>query len=436
MLLKMLEKLLMVSCRSSFLDDDKIYPPLGMLYLHQVLKENRPNIEVTITDEYNGPLFDFQVERTDMVGVSIMTPQSDEALKILHKVKQIDLNKKVIAGGPHCKHYADEIEKEPWDHIVTDDGERAILEIVDGTDRRIITDFIPAPEFKKYAVKPNRLDNRDFLRGFNYILDGRDSTTAMFGKGCPERCTFCEDAMTAVKWTPLDKVTQELDDIVELGYRGVYIFDDIFAIALPKTRPIAEELKKRDIIYRCNAQARYFTKWGEDFAKMLRDTGCYEIAFGAETGSQKILDNIQKRTTVEMNYRTVQYAEKYGIVCKAFILLGLPGEDWDTLHETENFIRDSGIDDFQCAVYMPYRGTQIRDAIDRGEVVDLTIEGDANAAYGIKGGETAYPVRTAALSSQDLKDFRNYLVNKYRPGSHQEKWKDKFFDTHLTGDME
>lgn len=236
----------------------------------------------------------------------------------------------------------------------------------------------------------------------------------------------CEDAQTSIKWSSLDNLRGEMDDIKAMGYEGVYIFDDLFAISKKMVTPIVEELSKRDLIFRANAQARYFTRWGEDMAKLLAENGCREIAFGAESGSQKILDNIQKRCTVEQNYQTVEFAKKHGINVKAFILLGLPGEDVHTLAETEKFIANSGIDDFQAAIYMPYKGTQIRDAIDRGESVGLEMTvTQESGAYGVKGGNTVSEVRTEALSSEDLQRFRDYLVEKYKPKAH-----DKFFETH------
>ncbi len=172
----------------------------------------------------------------------------------------------------------------------------------------------------------------------------------------------------------------------------------------------------------------------EPFMQMLAETGCAEIAFGAESGSQKILDNIRKRCTVEQNYDFVRWAHKYNVPVKLFILLGLPGEDRITLRDTETFIRDSHAADVQVAIYYPYKGTQIRDAIDTDQNrTDLVFQGEGLGAYGQKGGKTESVVRTAALSSQDLHDFRDYLVTKYRPPAHaamlrQRKEEDAFFD--------
>lgn len=430
-IVKPLENILLLSCRSPYLDSDKVYPPLGNLYLHTAIQKYRPDTKVTVTDNYSLENTDW-LKDIDGIGVSIMTPQRAEAHRILEFVKRERPDISMFAGGPHCHYYAQDIKDEPWDYICQRDGERVILDIIDQKGPKIKTDFMLPPVFKLNAVKPNRLDNAAFLKGFNYKLQGRNSTTMLTAQGCPEQCTFCEDAMSAVRWTPFDLIKEELDDIQTLGYKGVYIFDDIFAIAYKQIAPIAEELSKRGILYRCNGQARRFN---EEFAQMLSSTGCVEIAFGAETGSQVILDNIRKRTTVQANYQFVELCNKYDIQCKAFLMLGLPGENYDTIRATEDFIKNSGIKDFQLAIYYPYKGTQIRDAIDKGETsTDLFFHGEGLGAYGQKGGSTEAVVATKALSAKDLLYERDRLINTYKPNSHRQAWEnaeDQFFNHHI-----
>lgn len=431
-----LENILLMSCRSPYLDSDKIYPPLGLLYLKSSAEQQLPGVNIDLCDDYdldNPEIF----KPYDAIGISIMTPQRAEAFKILQTVKKQFPNKTVIAGGPHVLYYSEEVQKEPFDYLVAGDGERLFPKILQGKGRRIEWDLMPKIEFEKMP-RPDRTSDKakKLLKGYNYRLNGLDSTTAFFARGCTEQCTFCEDAMTGVRWSPMQNIQGELEDIVRLGYKGLYIFDDIFAIALPKTREVAQEIAKRGLIYRCNAQARYFTKWGEDFAKLLASTGCYEIAFGAESGSQKILDSIKKRTTVHQNYQTVEYAKKHGLIVKAFLMLGLPGETMETMKETERFIANSGISDFQLAIYYPYKGTQIRDAIDRGDdQTDLHFLGEGLGAYGQKGGYSEAVVRTSELTREDLLNFRDYLLRKYKPQSHKTRWEDSFFDTHLKKDI-
>lgn len=429
--------ILLLSCRSPFLDNSKVYPALANLYLKSYIEMHAPGNTVTLVDDY--PLDDSEFYSPyDLIGISIMTPQREEALKILNYVKKHHPEKKVITGGPHVRHYLEDILKlnEGYDQLVPLDGEKAIVDIIRGNQEKTIMstmskqDILTAPRPDRTSENAVRL-----LQDYHYDLGGRKATTMMTARGCPERCTFCEDAQTAVKWSSLDNLKLEMDDIIQLGYRGVYIFDDLFALAKVKVQPICEELQKRDLIYRCNGQARYFTQ-DPDFARMLSATGCFEIAFGAESGSQKILDNIQKRTTVEMNYRFVELCQKNNIICKAFLMIGLPGETYETIASTERFIKESGIKDFQLSIYYPFKGTAIRDAIDKGDLTtDITIESEGLGAYGQSGGKTEAVLRTSALSSAELLKERDRIVATYRPYSHENKLteniEDHFFDTHL-----
>ena len=431
------KRLALLSCRSPFLDDSKIYCPLANLYLASYVRACLPAVEVVVCDDD----YDFGdlswLSEYDAIGISIMTPQRQEALRLTRAIKKCREGTTIVAGGPHVQHYLGDLLSEPSiDYLVPSDGEKALVDILAGAASHRVVSAVLTRQEVAAQPRPDRTsaNARAVLARYNYILNGQHSATMMTARGCPERCTFCEDAETRVRRTSLGNIEAELDDIVSLGYGGVYIIDDVFAMSLTTIRPICEALSHRSLVYRCNAQARYFTRWGDQMAELLASSGCVEIAFGAESGSQKILDAVDKRCTVAQNYATVTHAKRHGLRVKAFILIGLPGEDWGTLSETEAFIRDSGIDDFQCAVYMPFRGTRIRAAIDKGESVDLSLEpkgsdGDITGAFIRARGEAAYEVHTAALTSAELRCFREYLLTRYRPASHRSRWsEDKFFD--------
>lgn len=432
------------SCRSPFLDDAKIYCPLGNLYLKSYLNSYLPAVDVVVADDqYDVEDLD-RYDRFDVVGISIMTPQRQEAVRLARAIKNRWPDKTVIAGGPHVQHYLGEMLNEPcYDYLVPFDGERALVQILSGQPcPRVVHDVLSRDEVMRQPPPDRSSENAvEILRQYRYSLGDVAAATMLTARGCPEQCTFCEDAMTQVRWSSVESIATQLDDIVALGYGGVYIFDDLFAMSITKIRPICEELRARDLLFRCNVQARYFTRDGDAMARLLASSGCYEVAFGAESGNQKILDNVRKRCTVEQNYRTVEYAKKHGLIIKAFMLIGLPGEDWETLRDTEKFIQSSGVDDFQCVVYMPFKGTQIRRDVDGGMRIGLSLapagdDGEVTGAYGVKGGNSAYEVRTDALSQADLKAFRDYLVARYRPESHRQRWapaEDGFFElAHLS----
>ena len=427
-----MRKLLLTSLRSPYLDDAKIYSPLGLLYLKSAVEHEVKDVVVDLRDDYDLE-YPSQLGGYDYVGLSVMTPQRQEASNVLKTIKEHYPQTKVIIGGPHALHYQEDVMKEPYDFVVPRDGQRSLIKILEGSTDRLQYDVMTRSEWGNQP-RPDRssFKARQFLFHYDYKLNGRPAATIMTATGCPMKCTFCEEAETATRWSPLEKICDELDDIQSLGNRAVYIFDDLFAIAMTKVVPIVEELSRRDLIYRCNGQANFFTKYGENFAQLLGETGCYEIAFGHETGSQKILDNTLKQTTVKQNWDSIKFAKKHGIKVKSFLMIGLPGETYETIKQTEDFIANAGMDDFQLAVYYPYKGTQIRDAIDKGDnLVDITFEGEGLGAYGQKGGKSECVVRTSELTSEQLLAERDRLVAKYKPESHSH-----FFDTHLDTEVE
>lgn len=418
-------KLSLVSCRSPFLDDDRIYPPLGLLYLKSAVSAQVPGVQVEVVDDYDLEHLG-QFADADMIGVSIMTPQRREAESLARAVKAAWPGKTLVAGGPHVRHYSHDMN-ETWDYLVGGDGERVLPQILTGGPvPRLTFDQIPRAELAKMPP-PDRLGESGFLRSYKYTLAGVNSTTMMLGRGCPMACKFCEDARTLTRWTSTGNAEAELADIVALGYRGVYLFDDLFAINLGKCQPYLDLLKRSGLKFRCNVHAKFMT---DEFAAALSDAGCVEVAFGAESGSQQILDRIDKKTTVQQNYDCVRHCKNHGITVKAFLMIGLPGENWDTISETERFICTSGIDDAQIAIYYPYKGTELRREMDDGISSDLSFTGEGLGAYGQKNCGTDAVVRTPDLSAEELVSIREELIRTYRFHSHVGP-RDHFFDTHM-----
>jgi radical SAM superfamily enzyme YgiQ (UPF0313 family) len=417
---------LLISCRSPFLQDDRIYPPLGLLYLKSAVLREVPEARVTIVDDYDLEGL-ASVADCDVVGVSVMTPQRAEARRIVRRVKARWPHKVVVAGGPHVLHYTDDMAHDPWDHLVRGDGERVLPRILRGEPvPRVSHEVLPAAELASLP-RPDRLGEREFLRHYHYQLAGLDATTMLLGRGCPMACKFCEDARTTTRWTSLANAERELADIVDLGYRAVYLFDDLFAINLRRCAPYLALLKARGLRFRCNVHARFMN---DEFAAALADAGCVEVAFGAESGSQAMLDRMDKKTTVAQNYACVAHCKRYGMMVKAFLMIGLPGETRQTIAETERFLVESGVDDAQIAIYYPYRGTRFRQEMDEGAIDDLVFEGEGLGAYGQRDLGSDAAVRTPELSSGDLLEIRRSLITTHRLRSHLGPH-DHFFDLHL-----
>ena len=423
---KRLQSILIITCKSPYLDDPKMHAPMGVLYLDAAIKRDLPYVRVDIDTEYD--LSDDGMKmfkEYDAIGVSVMTPQRKEAGRILNKIKSIWPEKVVIAGGSHVADYTNDIAKENWDYLIKGDGERNIIKVLNGeVIERISSDVLMGKDLE-LIPKPDRIGRRDFLEKHNYELKpGVKSTVLTVGRGCPLGCGFCSSARSSTRWHNIDLIKEELRDIKELGYEAFYIPDDIFAINLEKVRPYLHAIKNSGLIFRCNAHAKFMN---DEFAAALKDAGCYELSFGIESGSQKILDNVGKKTSVQQNYDFIKIVKSHDIRIKAYFMLGLPGEDYNTISVTEEFIQNAigryGLDDFQLSIYYPYKGTKIRKLMDQGDDIDLQFLGEGLGAHTHGNGASEARIRTHALSAEDLLRERTRIIKNYKPKSHMSGWK-------------
>jgi len=156
-------------------------------------------------------------------------------------------------------------------------------------------------------------------------------------------------------------------------------------------------------------------------ARTYTPTGCVEIGFGIESGSQKILDVVNKRTNVEENLRVVQRCKEVGITTNVFIMIGLPGETYQTVEETKRWMKKARPDKFGFNIFVPYPGTPISRHPEKYDIIIHEMPDKKSWAKGRQGGYEAF-VSTSELSSQEILRLFNELFKYYteltnwRPG--------------------
>ncbi len=238
---------------------------------------------------------------------------------------------------------------------------------------------------------------------------GKPFTIMYTSKGCPYKCIYCTVART--KWKPRSakSVLNELRYLKKnYNIKTVSFFDETFTINRERVIEIAEGIKNEnlDIKWYCNTRANLVD---EKLLHIMKEGGCRGISFGVESGSQKILDNVNKGATVEEARNAIQLAKKEGIKVYCSFIFGLPGEDWDTVDQTIDFVKNTLPTGAQFNVAVPYPGTALYDiARDNGWVEDL----DWRNLY-----QDEAVMRTNALTTEDLTKTRNmaYRILYFNP---------------------
>lgn len=376
-----------VNPRSPFLEDEGVMPPLGIMYLAGMLKFK--GIEASIVDMGLGD----EVPDGELY-ITGTTPQAEE----MHKLNR---NAYTVAGGPHAS-IAPEGLTMSFSLVVAGESEEIIEQIVKTkptgvlrTKRVTNLDALPFPD-------------RTDIHRYHYEIDGKMATTMITSRGCNGKCSFCCKAVMdkGIYLRSPDNVLAEVREIRSLGFGAVMFYDDSIAINRKRIETICKGLEAMDMRFRCFVRADQVDE--ELFARMAQ-AGCYEVLIGVESGSQKMLDSINKQETVMQQKNAILWAKKQGIRVKALMMVGLPGESWETIEESRKFLIDTAPDILDVTILTVYKGTDIYKHPEKYE-----INFKDPSWYKGRANEYKSTVSTFALSENDIVNARELLWQTFR----------------------
>lgn len=365
-------------------------PSVALLTLASIAKQHGHAVRVYHLDIDQ---LDLSKENADIVGITVNTFQVKSARAIAREVRQRSPRAKIVVGGPHAIVWDGEA-----DVVVKGEGENQWLKILGENKQYATIDEIPLPDYSLV----------DIGRFSGVAPMGAVPSMVLFGsRGCPGRCTFCN---TPLFWgrpvryrTPGSIVAQIKQFHDDYGAQEVFIQDDTFNANREWSTAILEGIIKlklnRDMVFRidCRANEKMLT---EDFLKLAAKAGVWNIFLGIESGSQKILDGIKKRITIAEYRRALRLIPQYGMKVQASFIIGLPGETWETLTETQNFINETHPFMMGAGYATPFPGTEFDQYVTEHKQ-KLPVD-YADYVYG-------QPIiRTDALSYEDLASFRGY----------------------------
>ncbi len=375
--------------------------PLNLLYLSAYLESKK--IPVKILDGQVNDLSEQGLIRgikqfnPSIVGISCHTPLVYPAHKIAKIVKGLFRQVTVIMGGPHPSVLpGDTIADENVDIVVRGEGEITLFELVEaikgGTSLSSILG-ITYRENGKILTNPDRpliTDLDSFPLPSRHLIPIREyhpqadiyyrspSTIMITSRGCPHKCIFCASRrISGYKYrvrSP-EKVIEEIDILVnQYGIRNIGIADDNFIVNRKRTEKICDILIKegynRRMDWSCALRADGVD---QSLLKKLRTAGCRCICVGIETGSQRLMQILNKRLKLEKVEEGVKLIRKAGIKVRGTFLLGVPTETEEETLQTINFAKKLNLDFAKFNIITPYPGTELYEmAKKRGLVGDDT----------------------------------------------------------------
>lgn len=409
---------------SEFLEDDKVFPQLGPLYVAQEWADRKPD-EVVVSDYTGGELSIYQ--GASLYAFSATTPQLPwvvrEARNLVGSPKILGGSHVTVAStSPRLKDHMAKL-RDLFDHVVVGDGVRYVR------DYSGIDDY-PLPARSMIH-----------LAGYNYEIMGERATSVLGSFGCPFRCGFCSGRSASLyrvqKKRRLSVLSREIAGLYKTyGYKAFMLYDDELNLDEMRVDALCAELKSmQDMLgvemkFRGFIRAAQFTK---EMARRMRDAGFVELMVGFESAEERILKNMNKKTTLRDNSRCVEFLKEAGIRIKALMSLGHPGETEDSIMRTKEWLEMTKPESFDLTVITPYPGSPYYDDAvevkpgvfaysakngDRLFMRDIDFmeevayyKGDSGSATHMTWTEALSPERLHELRDEVAKDLRETLYD-------------------------
>ncbi len=330
---------------SPFSTSEKRFP-IGIGFLISVLRD--AGHKVFFIDNYLKPTKflenkSLQKNKIDFIGIYANTICYRDALRMLRKIEEMrkkgTWEGKIIVGGPHAS-VALETIPEFVDFIVQGEGERAILNIVEG-------------QIKDRVVKESRIEDLDSLPmpAYDYFANlPYDFTTKWTGekpifnmntsRGCPFDCAFCSvGSIWGRKYScfSAQRIIEEIKYLVEkYNVKGIYFREDNFTLNRNRVIEFCEGLLTQSVNIKWVCETRVDTL-SYELLKLMCKSGCKGLYFGVESGSQRMLDFMKKGVTIEQVEKVFDWCNKLDIEAHASFVIGAPTETAEERKKTIEF---------------------------------------------------------------------------------------------------
>lgn len=340
--------------------------PIGLGYLASYLLQYT-NHYVRIFDCQVEQDLDFQLAfgNYDLVGISATSFVMKEVVEIVNKVRRFSKGTKVVLGGVHPTLYPNETLNLSVDYVIQGEGENVLPELIDTffkTDQRI---------FK--GELENNLDNLPFplrtnISSYNSIFSDKLSTIIITSRGCPYQCRFCWRPVFGkhVRFRSYQNIVDELSYCRSRGIRDFMFYDDTFTIDKPRLVNLCNEVNKRKLKIRFDIRSRVDTI-DKNILTKLKQIGLVQIHLGVESGSQLVLNRMQKGITLQQIEKAFLLCKKLRIKTLAYIMIGCPDETEDDIGETIKLVNKIKPDYLHATIFTLMPGSAFyQEWLERG----------------------------------------------------------------------
>ncbi len=353
------------------------FPPLGLGYLAASLKKN--GISVDLVDctfqRENEAIAKIRQTEPRIIGFYSMFSMKNKTFEMASRLRQdCEL---LIVGGP-LPTYDPEGFLKHFDVVAIGEGEDTVVEIASALDNkdsfvgirgiayndgRVTRISEPRPAITSLDQMPfpaRELFDHDSYKKYYLSRFGYTITSMITSRGCPFACDFCSRPIFGSYFVTRSRsnIVDEMESLHSLGYERVWFADDCFTLDKKRLVTICDEIIQRDLELEWECLSRVDTI-GSAVASKMKKAGCVRVFFGLESGNNRVLNLMNKGSTVEKGKTAVLAAKDAGLRVGAFFIVGYPGENDDTVLDTVRFASSLPLDYLSFTLPYPIPGTPL-----------------------------------------------------------------------------
>ena len=404
--------------------------PLSVLALIPALKKK--GYAVVLIDErihrHALSRLERSLDKAVCVGISSMTGYQIQggiaAVEVVRRASDVP----VVWGGWHVSLLPEESARSPYvDFVVRGQGEVTFPELVQAIEDKGDLHQIPGITFKENGKVVSTADrpiiSLEDLDPMPYecidINKFHPHFSYLSSIGCPMSCGFCADAVVYKgRWKAMNPY-RLADEVTTLSKRlsrkikSIYFIDNNFFVNQERVVTFCQEILKRNtrIVWEALGHPRQLARFDNEFYALIRKAGCYRILTGTESGSQEILDYINKKATLEDTITFAKRCKQHQIIPVISLMCGFPGKPLDDLRETVLYVNEvkrvNNKVKTKMFFFTPYPGSRLyQDAIKSGFQPPTNLEDWSRYTLN---------VRNMPYIDPDYEKLSFWIIDKYFP---------------------
>lgn len=394
----------------------QLQEPLGLLHIGAMLKAHGDTVKFFDLAVDAIECLDEALADADLVCISSSTVLFDRACLVLNRIKKKRSGLPVIIGGPHATLLTEDALMRGFDAAAIGEGEYTAVDLVEAIQKGAPLYEVAGAAAKKgdeVAYGPTRafepdLDtfpdpDRTLIDYSKYFSNDIEFIGMMATRGCPYNCLFCKPMLDKlhgykVRGRSQKRIAEEMSSIAKsLGHKKFLFKDDTMVLGGVKyfvefERELASA-GLSDSQWVCQARVDQISA---PLIEQMKKCGLEAIAFGVESGSQKVLDFFRKGIKVEQTVKAFDLCHEHGIGTLAFVMLGAPVETREDLEATVRLVERIRPESLSFSITTPGPGNALH---------DYAVENNVRNVTSVEGNDYQYntdPIKLSLVTAEDV----------------------------------